>query len=160
LRPDKVSPAISGLEAGIVCAPVTVGSAPAPDTLAGATHIIDEEPPFVSVSRRVPAVIGIGFGVKSTASTKSGIDDVLVVITHPPMGADQIRTQSFLTAISGIESSLTFYQFDSDYELVPGLWQMAATKDGQPLFSAMFEVVAPQQAPQLAAACGFEELLS
>lgn len=144
----------------MICAPEAVGSSPAPGTLAGTTHIIDEDPPFVSNARRVPAVLGIGFGVKSISSTPEGLEDVTMVITHPGMGADKIKTQSYGTRISGLAPSLTFYQFDYDYELLPGIWQMVAMKDDAVLYSASFEVLPPQQVPELASVCGFESLLS
>ncbi|WP_342077906.1 DUF3859 domain-containing protein [Yoonia sp. SS1-5] len=151
---------IASLQAGIICPPETVGSAPAPGTLAGTTHIIDADPPFVSTERRVPAVLGIGFGIKATAADAAGIDNVTMVVTHPPMGKTQAQVQSFGTAVSGVSTSLTFYQFDYAYELVYGTWEMAAIKDDQTLYRVRFEVVPPQQVPELAAICGFEELLS
>ncbi|WP_245731596.1 DUF3859 domain-containing protein [Loktanella fryxellensis] len=157
---DTMSAAIASLEAGVICPPPTVGSTPAPGTLAGTTHLIEDEPPFVSPSQRVPAVIGIGFGIKSMATDPFGLQDVTITVTHPPMGPTAATTQSFQTRIDGTAPSLTFYQFDFDYELVQGPWQMQAEKDGEILFTTSFDVVAPQAAPDLARVCGFEELLS
>lgn len=158
--PQVSSPGISGLEVGVICSPPTIGTAPAPGTVAGTTHIIQENPPFASTSRRVPAVIGIGFGVKAQAADDFGIEDVTIVVTHPPMGADQIKTQQFATRISGISPSITFYQFDYDYELVHGIWTMAAVSENSILYSATFEVVPPEDMPQLADICGYQDLLS
>jgi len=160
LRPDKQSEAILQLEAGVICAPEAIGSSPAPGTVAGTTHIIDQDPPFVSTARRVPTVLGIGFGVKAMASTPDGLEGVTIVVTHPAMGADNIQTQSYRTRISGLAPSLTFYQFDYDYELLPGIWQMTAMKDDTVLYSTSFEVLPPQKVPELASICGFESLLS
>ncbi|MEY1557531.1 DUF3859 domain-containing protein [Yoonia sp. R2331] len=158
--PDTVSPVLASVQSGVVCPPPTVGSAPAPDTVAGTTHLIEEEPPFVSLSNRVPAVLGIGFGVKALSEAAMGIDTVTMTVTHPPMGDGGAVRQSFETRISGIDPSLTFYQFDYDYELVQGIWQMEARKGGTILYRTTFEVVPPQMVPELAAICGFENLLS
>lgn len=160
LEPSRTSPDIASFEAGIICPPESVGTSPAPGTLAGETHIIDVDPPFVSTARRVPAVMGIGFGVKAMAADEFGMEDVVMVVTHPPMGDAQVQTQSYVTSISGVAPSLTFYQFDFAYELVTGPWQMVATRDGEVLYQTSFEVVPPQLVPELASVCGFENLLS
>ena len=158
--PDKVSKYVFFHEAGVICAPPTVGTAPAPDTVAGTTHIIDVDPPFVSTKRRVPAVIGIGFGIKVQANDAAGIPEVTMLVTHPPMGKSGATTQTYQSQISGTDPSLTFYQFDFDYELVLGTWQIEASQGGRVLYRTSFEVVPPAQVPQLVATCGFEELLS
>ena len=157
---DMAGPLIGSLESGIICPPPSVGETIAPGTVAGITHLVDEDPPFVSLSDRVPAVIGIGFGVKAMTADLSGVTDVTMTVTHPPMGRDRATQQSFQTRIDGTAPSLTFYQFDFAYELVQGRWQMEAVKDGVVLYRASFDVVAPKDAPELARACGFEELLS
>ena len=157
---DVTGPLIGHLESGIICPPPSVGDTPAPGTVAGVTHLVDEDPPFVSRSHRVPAVTGIGFGVKSMTASLRGLTDVTMTVTHPPMGKDRVTQQTFQTRIDGTSPSLTFYQFDYAYELVQGPWQLEATKDGEVLYRATFDVVSPQDAPELARVCGFEELLS
>ncbi len=153
-------PEIAGVEVGVICPPEPVGSSPAPGTLAGTTHVIDEDPPFVSNTRIVPAAIGIGFGVKALATDAAGLQDVVMVVTHPPMGKEKISTQSFQTRIGGNAPSVTFYQFDYAYELVTGRWQMTAMSDDTVLYQASFDVVPPQDVPELAGVCGYENLLS
>lgn len=157
---DSVSEQITSFEAGIICAPEPIGSTPAPGTVAGTTHVIDVDPPFVSTKRRVPAVIGIGFGIKAMASDPDGIRDVTILVTHPPMGKDRIESQTFGSNISGAAPSVTFYQFDAPYERVYGTWTMTAIKNGEPIYNATFDVVPPNQVPELASVCGFEALLS
>lgn len=151
---------IETLDSGVVCAPPTTGEKLAPDTIAGVTHLIDTDPPFVSTKNRVPAVLGIGFGVKSSVRLPDGLAGVTMTITHPPIGPEGITQQSFQTSISGGGQSLTFYQFDYDYEMQTGDWLMEASLDGIPLYAVAFEVVLPQQIPELAQVCGFENLLS
>lgn len=159
-QPDTTSDAMARIESGVICAPETTGVLEAPGTIAGTTHLIAEEPPFVAVTRRVPAVLGIGFGVKALSADINGIDDVLMTVTHPPMGPDGVTTQTFETIIRGTDPSLTFYQFDFDYELVTGVWQFEASQGGTVLYRTTFEVLRPEQVAELAQVCGFEELLS
>ncbi len=156
----RSSPDIAGIEIGVICPPEPVGASPAPGTLAGTTHVIDVDPPFVSNSRIVPATIGVGFGVKALATDPAGLQDVVMVVTHPPMGKERIQTQSFQTRIKGDAPSVTFYQFDYAYELVTGRWQMTAMRGDTVLYQASFDVVPPQRLPELAGACGYEDLLS
>lgn len=160
IPPAKMSDQIASFEAGVICAPEAVGERLAPDTVAGVTHTIAGEPPFVSLSRRVPAVLGVGFGVKAMVTDIEGLNDVTMVILHPPMGPDGQARQSFQTRISGLDPSLTFYQFDYDYELLPGRWQMEAHHAGEVIYRVSFDILPPQDVPELAAACGFEALLS
>ncbi len=157
---DQTSAAISFLETGVICAPESVGTAPAPDTIAGVTNVINEDPPFVSTNNRVPAVLGIGFGAKAQASAFAGLSNVTMTVRHPAMGSDAVTLQSFQTSIRGSGPSLSFYQFDFDYELVPGIWTMEARQGAKLLYRTQFEVLEPAQVPELASVCGFEELLS
>ncbi|MDX8354071.1 DUF3859 domain-containing protein [Cognatiyoonia sp. IB215182] len=155
-----VSPDISIIEAGVICPPETVGSSPAPDTIAGTTHLIEEEPEFVSNTRVVPAVLGLGFGVKAQTPIVGGINQVTMLVTHPAMGGQAVESQSFLTRISDLSPSLTFYQFDYSYELLPGTWTMTAMRVDQVLYQVEFEVVPPEMVPELAGVCGYLDLLS
>ena len=158
--PDTISPLMASVEAGVICAPDTMEVREAPGTVAGTTHVIEEEPPFVATTRRVPAVLGIGFGIKSVTQDVNGLSDVLMTVTHPPMGDVAATEQTFLTSIRGTDPSLTFYQFDFDYELLPGIWQMEASIGGETLYRSTFEVLPPEQVPELAEICGFTDLFS
>ena len=157
---DQVSPAISFLKTGVICAPETVATAPAPDTIAGVTNVIEQDPPFVSTINRVPAVLGIGFGAKAQSSDILGISDVTIFVRHPAMGNEAVTLQSYETRISGLDPSITFYQFDFDYELLPGVWTIEARKGATLLYRSRFEVIPPQDIPELADVCGFIDLLS
>lgn len=158
---DDVSAApITFLETGIICPPEPIGSAPAPGTLAGVTHVLGQEPEFVAKTRQVPAVLGVGFGIKAQAGNADGISAVNMVVTHPAMGREGVTSQSFMTRISGNGTSLTFYQFDYAYELVTGTWQFTAMSGDTILYSVNFEVVDPRQMPELADVCGYQDLLS
>ena len=157
---QPISPVIVHLEAGIICPPETIETVPAPDTLAGKTHVIDIEPPFVSNAQLVPAALGIGFGIKSQTVIEGGLEGVTMVVTHPAMGPNATASQSFTTSISDRDPSLTFYQFDYPYELVLGSWQMTAMHDEEILYQVQFDVVEAKMLPNLARACGYLDLLS
>jgi hypothetical protein len=156
----QTSDAIASLSAGVVCGPPVVGTSPAPDTIAGSTHIVDESPPFIAEITQVPAVIGIGFGVRAQAVDPDGIDGVTMVVTHPPMGDAGVTRQSYTSWISGAEPSMTFYQFDEEFERVTGTWTFTAMLEEETLFAVSFDVVPPDALPGLADACGYGDLLS
>lgn len=158
-QPDFVGPRINDFSAGIYCAPGTVGSVPAPGTVSGTRDILSVEPDFVATTRNVPAVIGLGFGVKSRAKIYD-IPDVIYTITHPPMGPEGATQQTFTDWIGTTENDLMMYGFDYDYEMVYGLWTFTAMAEGEMLFRASFNVVPPEMVPELASVCGYEHLLS
>jgi hypothetical protein len=149
---------IAGIEAGIVCAPPVIGSAPAPDTVAGVTNIIEDLPPFVSNDRIVPAVLGVGFAVRVDPTID--LPAVRVEVEHPPMGPDRITRESYPSGHYVGGDSFAMYQFEYDYELVKGAWTVTGWLDTQPLWSVTFQVVDPTLVPDLAAPCGYEALLS
>ncbi len=159
---DLVSPRLATFQAGIICAQDITDTRPAPGTIAGITNVLVGEPDFVSTGRSVPAVIGVGFGVKSTAQTPLGYDSVIITVTHPPMGPNGVSVETYDTSINGVgaPNSMTFFQFDQEYELAIGTWTITASEGGKPLFSATFDVMPPQLVPDLAAVCGYQNLLS
>lgn len=157
---DYVSDRISGIEAGIVCSPPTIGLEAAPGTVAGATEIFDERPDFISNGRLVPAVRGISFGVVSI-SAGDPIDPVTFRVVHPPFIGLGVTEQSFETRIGPAGSpGATYYGFDEPYELVHGPWVMEAWDGDSLLYRVHFTVAPPSAVPELAGLCGFEELLS
>lgn len=159
---DPKSPDIEFFEAGVICAQDTGVSRPAPDTVAGTTHVIDEARPFVSSNHRtVPAVIGIGFGVRASPVFANGVWDVVMSVTHPAFAGGGATQQSFLTSLGPQGApGVTFYQFDYPYELALGDWTMNASVGDTIYYRATFTVVAPQSVPSLAGACGYLDLLS
>lgn len=160
---DFVSPMLGFYEAGVLCAHDGGTLRKAPDTIAGSTHVVDDAPPFVSNGALVPAVIGIGFGVRAGLLGDLEDDGVVMRITHPALPGDGngVTSQSFVTSIGSETSpSMTFYQFDYDYELALGDWTMSASVNGVTLYQTTFSVVSPATLPQLAEVCGYLDLLS
>ncbi len=158
---EFTSPLLGFFEAGVLCAQDTGVTREAPNTVAGTTHVVEEAPPFVSTGRRVPAVLGIGFGVRAGFAGELGQEGILMSVTHPPFDGSGATEQSFFTYV-GSEGSpgITFYQFDYPYELAVGEWTMTASASGVTLYETTFVVVPPQALPELAGVCGYLDLLS
>lgn len=158
---DFVSPMVDFFEAGVLCATDEGVSREAPDTVAGTTHVVEDAPPFVSNGRFVPAVIGIGFGVRSSVISDAGLDGVTMTVSHPAFAGNGATQQSFVTRLGPQGApGITFYQFDYGYELALGDWTMTASADGVTLYEATFTVVPPAALPELAGTCGYLDLLS
>lgn len=156
---SKVSKEIASLESGVICGQPHESERLAPNTVAGVTHVVTGDLDFVSTKNRVPAVLGIGFGIKAQSRVSGGLNQVEMFIRHPPMGDTGATEQSFMTTVTGNSPNFTFYQFDFDYELVPGRWTMEAWQGNLMLFRVTFDVVPAHLMPELATICGFEELL-
>jgi len=109
----------------------------------------------------VPAVLGIGFGVRAGIAGPVGIDNVIMQVTHPPFTGTGATQQSFATSIGAEETpGVTFYQFDYGYELALGEWIMTAVSGEEVLYEVTFNVVPPSALPELADVCGYIDLLS
>ena len=158
---DIVTPEIGYFEAGIVCEGEVVGATLAPGTEAGEVMLLDDTPPFVSHSRRVPAVPGVGFGVLVAVAGEADPRTVLMRVSHPPFTGSGTEVETFVSALgSPGDPSIHLFRFDRDYEMVPGPWVMEALRDGELLYRAEFTVLPPAQVPELAGICDYESLLS
>lgn len=156
---DFVGTEISSFAAGLTCTPVIVGENPAPDTISGVTNQIESFHGFTNVSRRVPAMLGVSFGVQAQTKLQD-IPFVTMVITHPPMGDEGVEVESWQTSLSMLGPRVALFSLEHDYELVTGTWSFEARDGETVLYRAVFEVVPPQDVPELATLCGFEDLLS
>ena len=154
------SSAIGWIEAGIICATDTGQYREAPGTITGRAHAPTQEPPFVSNSQVVPAVLGVGLGIKARSDPDVGLLPVEVILSHPPMGDGGVTRQTFPSLITPDSNAIIFFQFDHDYELVTGAWSLTAMRDGQTVFRANFQVVSPDQMTDLADTCDYRDLLS
>ncbi len=156
---DIVTREVARFSAGVVCTPLIVGQNEAPGTISGFTNTIEGLVEFTSTSRRVPAVIGISFGALVTAKSFDR-SNVTVTLTHPPMGDAGVEVETYATYISATNDSPVLFSLEYDYELVTGPWRFDVSHQGQLLYTANFEVVEPQDLPELANICGYAELFS
>lgn len=156
---DFVGDEISRFAAGLSCTPLIIGETPAPNTISGFTNRIESFDGFTHTSRRVPAVLGVSFGVQAQTKLQD-YPFVTMVVTHPPMGEHGIEVESWQTSLSMLGPRVSLFSLEHDYELVPGTWSFEARDGDDVLYRAVFEVVPPQDVPELATICGFENLLS
>lgn len=142
------------LTQGIFCEIVSTGSMPAPDTAAGHVELYDRTPEFQWLGTRVPAVLGLSFGVRTEVLNGTFLPDVTITLTHPPLRGTDITTQQYTTIIGGAGPSINAYTFDLPKEMVTGTWTFSATQQGREIYTASFDVVPPAAEPQIANSCG------
>lgn len=150
---------ITNARMGIFCDPGYPETHAAPDGDLISPTILLGIPDFISHSKNVPAIIGVGFGV--TFSTKNTyIPNARFVLNHPPMGVDATTQQISTDHITPFIDDIMLFTFDHDYELLEGLWTFEAFDGDRLLFKQNFNVVSAESMPELAEACGYEDLLS
>lgn len=154
-----VSPRVADLETGLYCAPPEGSRRPAPDTMSGWVHVPDEPVQMVATGTVSPAVIGQGFGIRYRLADNGGAV-TRYTVTHPPMPPLGTTSQTWTGSIAPGGGDTVFFQFDIPDELQLGDWTFTAEADGELLFTVLFRVVAPEDAPGLAHLCSAPALLS
>lgn len=152
-------PRVARVTTGLFCAPPEGTHRPAPGTLAGWIHVPDQPVQMIAEGRVVPAVIGVGFGLRYTL-TDAADATVVYALSHPPMPPSGVTSQSWDGAVRAGSAGTIFFQFDTEAELQPGAWRFTARIGDEEILSADFTVVAPAQAPELAGLCRGGALLS
>ena len=144
-------PEVARLEWGIFCALSAMDQAAAPGTLSGYMHVArDEITLHWPEEQVVPARPGIAFGVRARASGQIFRPFAEVRLFRP--GSAQPETWN--TTLSADSDSLIFFRFDTEDELLPGLWRFELHDAGSMLYSVEFEVVPAEARRDLADACG------
>lgn len=138
---DTIGTGIGQWQAGAIC----------PSGFAAGGNI-----PFIAQTQTVPAVVGMGFGVKAQAANPAGYGQVTITVRHPPFTAGGPTAQSFQTSMSGSALSAFYYRFEDASEAQPGTWTVQATVGGTVLYSLDFDVVRPRANDGLLRACGIE----
>jgi Domain of unknown function (DUF3859) len=145
------SPPIADISFGIFCAIQSEGEAPAPGTRSGIIHTVIDDPAFHwPGQRRVPASLGLAFGVKSRTQPGIALPFAEMHVYRPGDSIPDIWT----SGISDTDPSFAFFRFDTDDELIPGIWVFEAWDAGKRLFRVEFDVVPADQGIGIAAACG------
>lgn len=148
------------LDYGVICQVTTQGARPAPDTLLGEINLIDQSREMDVTTRVVPAKAGISFGIKFALRPGAGARDMMVIVTHPPMGPEGMTRESWTAPIAEGSSSLNLFTFEFPYEMVPGDWVMALEADGERLMEQRFEVVSELAAPGVLSVCYGRDFVS
>ncbi|MCU0802654.1 MAG: DUF3859 domain-containing protein [Rhodobacteraceae bacterium] len=146
-----IGPMMADVQFGVFCALTPTGRAAAPGTLSGWIHQIDG--PFAfdwPGQNRVPARIGIAFGVIATAAPDGFVADAEIRVFRPGATTPETWQSSF----GDQEPSLAFFRFDRPDELIPGRWAFEASQAGNRLYRVEFEVLPPAESAGVAAACG------
>lgn len=152
-------PGVAEIVAGLICAATDTDRRDAPGTLSGWIHVPTGPVQMVARGHVAPAVLGVGFGVSyRLAPGVSG--PVTYTVQHPPIPPTGATTQSWDGFLEPGVGDTVYFQFDVPEELQVGAWQFSATLGGQTLFTADFEVVAPDSVPELLGLCRAPGLLS
>jgi hypothetical protein len=146
------------IEVGLFCPPETAGQREAPGTVFGWVHI-PAEPIEIRVPGEltVPAVLGLGFGVRFHVPKPMALT---YRITHPPMAPDGTTVQSWTGHVDPGTVEGVYFQFDIEAELLPGPWTITALAREEPIFRAEFTVLPPADAPEHAGLCAGGLLLT
>ncbi|WP_157971130.1 DUF3859 domain-containing protein [Pseudogemmobacter bohemicus] len=150
-RPPVLSPGVAAVEWGIFCALKAMDRAPAPDTIAGWLHVprdrIDFHWPDENV---VPASIGLAFGIRVIAAPGEVTGAAEARVYRP----GRAKPETWITSITGSGEVNSFFRFDEDSELIPGIWAFEAWDRGEMLYRVEFEVVPAAARPEITNACG------
>ncbi|WP_323034614.1 DUF3859 domain-containing protein [Pararhodobacter sp.] len=153
------SPQVETLVPGLFCAAEERNQRAAPETIAGFVYEPVNPVAMVAEGQVVPAMIGLGFGVRFTlADAEDAALDYTV--THPPMPPGMVTVQRWGSTLTGGNVGTVFFQFDVPEELQPGDWSFAATRDGAPVFRVGFTVRPASELPALVGLCQGGSLLS
>lgn len=142
------------LEFGVFCTRERMEQQAAPDTVQGAINIVPGGNQIRWSQAQVPTAIGVGFGIWYDVSDL-GPGMIETVITHPPVGADGIKRESWQSAFVPGDSDRRYTGFSMEYdeELVQGLWQFRIYHDGQLIAQQQFHLVPESNFPTIVAAC-------
>jgi hypothetical protein len=121
-----------------------------PETPSGITRIVDDRIAVVAITNRIPARLGVTFGIGyeiSGLNLKDGdFVEISDVTTCPPIKKpDGSICESFtrvrkLRVQSGKAATFSGYGFDLDFEVVPGNWKMEIKLNGKSLITQDFTV--------------------
>ncbi|MGR3796097.1 DUF3859 domain-containing protein [Vannielia sp. SX4] len=145
---------------GLNCAVEITGSIDAPDTDRGAVDVFDIPPELTPIGQVVPALMGLGFGVRARAADGVTISNATFEVFHPPFPGRGTASQSWRATYSDDAHSTHLYRFDFPYEAVTGTWVMQASVEGELLYRIPFTVIPPEDYPGARELCDPAGLLS
>lgn len=142
------------LEFGVFCTQERMEQQAAPDTVQGVVNIVPGGNQIRWPQAQVPAAIGVGFGIWYNVSDL-GPGMIETVITHPPVGADGIKRESWQSAFVPGDSDRRYTGFSMEYdeELVQGLWQFRVYHESRLIAQQRFHLVPESVFPTIVATC-------
>ncbi len=152
---------VASLKVGLICSLHSQGSLAAPETELGSITRIGQPPEIVWQGTRIPAVMGLAFGVVAQAIGPEPIADLRLTIRHPPfLGTGTNRQAWAMDILPGVATG-NVYSFDFPHELVTGTWTFESrAPDGALIYRVAFQVVPPEAAPLQAQLCDGDVLIS
>ena len=142
---DEIGPQVARWQAGVVC----------PNEFGRGSNAANDIS-FIAQTQTVPAVVGMGFGVRAQATLPTGLTGVTIVVDHPPFQAGGPTQQTYATSMSGTGLSGFFYRFEEPSEVQPGRWRISALSGQTVLYSLDFDVVLPRTNDGLLRSCGLQ----
>lgn len=140
------------LESGVICDIVLDGRREAPLTESGVLNLVRQDRHVDVVTTRVPARLGLSFGIRVRA--RAGAPQTArLVLSHPPMGGGRVRVQSWNVPLSPGDPAMSMFTFEKRYELVQGRWTFEMRAGNAVLARGRFDVVPDGTVPEVAAAC-------
>ncbi len=153
-------PPLKLLDHGVICDVTFQGRREAPLTESGQINLIDQSREMDVTTPRVPARIGLSFGIRVVAHPGAGVPDARIVVTHPPLGPARVTVQSWGSPISPGGTGIGLFTFEHDYELVKGPWRFQILSGDTILVDQPFEVVEGYAVPEVQGECFAAEITS
>lgn len=148
----QASAQVARLEVGVFCALQAMDRMPAPGTTSGWIHVPTSEITFHWQDRQVvPAAIGLAFGIRVQGAPGFATSDGAEArVTRPGRTTPDV----WASGISDAGGTLSFFRFDTEEELLPGLWIFEGWDGETLLYHVEFEVVPAAALPEIVNACG------
>jgi len=133
---------VVNVRVGIFCPPPVTSKSEGKDTIRGDISRYDARPVLGRATNVIPAVDHILFGIEGRERPSTG-DPVTIEVTHPPLGPNAVRHESWVTHLRAGEGSFSGYEIGLSDGNPLGTWVITGARKGRKLFSASFEVVRP-----------------
>jgi hypothetical protein len=134
---------------GIYCPVETGGVEIAPETSLGYIHKLSAPPVVVFHQQQVPARLGVHFGV--IVQSLRDIPEVRNVTWLPGAKTPEV----WMSQLSATRPLARGFSFETESELVTGLWRMEAYDGDTLLYSIEWEVLPPDALPGIGSDCEF-----
>ena len=138
---------------GVVCEVELQGRRAAPGTESGLLNIIDQQREIDVTTRAVPAEIGLSFGIRATLEPGHVIEDLRVVVEHPPMGPNAVTVERWDAEANAGTTMVNLFTFEHDYERVQGKWVFRLMSGADTLLEQRFVVFPAGTVPAVQQAC-------
>jgi hypothetical protein len=160
LLADRADPQIVLLDHGVLCDVKIDGHRDAPGTESGRINVIPQTREIDVTTARVPARLGLSFGIRAALSPDADPVDARIVVTHPPLGETGVTVQSWTARLEPGEPALNLFTFEYAYETVTGRWRFEITGPDGTMLRQVFEVVGGLAVPAVQEACFDAQVVS